>query len=82
MNATQRRLALVVVVATPRTSLIISESIQAPLDTNDLMFNDTCRILNFVVGEIAQTSFVERWEGQVSGTRSGSQSCPYLLESS
>jgi hypothetical protein len=76
VNATQSRLASVVVVATPRTSLVVSESIQAPLDTDGLMFNDTCGTLSFVVGEIAQTTFIERWEGQVSGTRSESQSCP------
>jgi hypothetical protein len=74
VNATQTRLTLVVVVPTPRTFPVVSESIQVPLDTDDLMFNDTCGTSNFVVGEIAQTSFIERWEGQVSGIRSGSQS--------
>jgi hypothetical protein len=70
---TQRRLALVVVVATLRTLPVVNESIQAPLDIDDLMFNDTCGTLSALVGEISQTSFIDKWEGQMSGTRSGSQ---------
>ena len=76
MNGTQRRLASVVVVVTPKTSLVVTENIQAPLDIDGLMFNDICGTLNSVVGEIAQISFINRLEGQASGTKSGSQSCP------
>jgi hypothetical protein len=33
------------------------------LDIVDLMFNDTYEIPSSVVEEIAQTSFIDRWEG-------------------
>ena len=80
VNATQKGLTLVVIVPTPRAFPIINKSIQAPLDIDDLMFNNTCGTSSCVVGEIAQTSFIEIWEGQVSGIRNGSQSCPLSIE--
>jgi hypothetical protein len=63
VNATQRRQASIVVVASLRASPIVNKSIQASLDIVDLMFNDTYEIPSSVVEEIAQTSFIDRWEG-------------------
>jgi hypothetical protein len=77
-----KKLASVVVVPTPRASLIVSESIETLLDIDDLMVYDIYGTPSSVVGEIVQTSFIDRWEGQESGTRSRSQSCPLSLKSS
>jgi hypothetical protein len=60
VNAIQRRLVLVVIVATPRTFLVLSESIQAPLDTDNLMFYDTCRTSSSMIGEITQKKFIDK----------------------
>jgi hypothetical protein len=80
VNATQKRLTLVVVVVIPRASHVVSENIQVALDTDDLMFHNTYSTPSFVVGGIAQTNFIDRGEGQVSGIGSGSQSHPLSFE--
>jgi hypothetical protein len=71
-----KTIGLVVVVAIPRAFLIVSKNIQVVLDIDDLIFYNTHETLSFVVGGIVLTSFIDRWEAQLSGIRSGSQSCP------
>jgi hypothetical protein len=59
VNATQKRLVLIVVVPTPRASLVVSENIQVALGIVDLMFYDTCGTPSTMVGGISQISFID-----------------------
>jgi hypothetical protein len=76
VNATRNRLAPIVVVSTPRASLTASENIPATVGSDDPLFQSTCGTPTSTLGRSAMQDSIDRWDGNVDGIGSGSQSLP------
>ena len=76
VNATQNRLALIVVVSILRVSSTTSENIPITLDNDDPLFQNTCGTPTSELKRSVLQDFTDRWDGNVDGIGRGSQSLP------
>jgi hypothetical protein len=77
MNATPNRLASIVVISIPRASPTASENIPAMVSTDDPLFQSTCGTPTSALERSVVQDSTDRWDGNVDGIRSGSQSLPF-----
>jgi hypothetical protein len=76
VDATQNRLASIVVVSIPRVSSTTSENIPTTLYSDDPLFQNTCRSPTSELKRSVLQDFTNRWDGNIDGIGSGSQSLP------
>jgi hypothetical protein len=76
VNATRNRLASIVVVSTPRASPTASENIPATVGNDDPLFQSTCGTPTSALERSVVQDSTDRWDGNVDGIGSGSQSLP------
>jgi hypothetical protein len=76
VNATQNRLASIVVVFIPRAFLTASKNIPTTLDSDDPLFQNMCETPTFKLERSALQDFTNRQDGNTDGIGSKSQSLP------
>jgi hypothetical protein len=76
VNATRNQLASIVVLSTPRASPIASENIPATVDSDDPLFQSTYGTPTSALERSAVQDCIDRWDENVDGIGSGSQSLP------